>query len=229
LATNATKYGALSAPKGRVVIEWALATSEGKRCLRLEWRETGGPTVQPPTHSGFGMTVIKGFLMADLGASVALTLDPEGARCVIELPARQLVDDGMTEGSEARSKRDVLPATQRRILVVEDSSVICLEIAATLRQKGFEMIGPAATVTSAMMLLDQQSVDAAVLDLNLDGENAQPIAERLQSQSIPYVLATGYDPLTVLPSHLSNTPCVRKPFRRRELADALAELLRADS
>jgi DNA-binding response OmpR family regulator len=90
------------------------------------------------------------------------------------------------------------------------------------------MIGPAATVTSAMMLLDQQSVDAAVLDLNLDGENAQPIAERLQSQSIPYVLATGYDPLTVLPSHLSNTPCVRKPFRRRELTDALAELLRAD-
>lgn len=56
------------------------------------------------------------------------------------------------------------------------------------------MIGPASSVTSAATLLDQETIDAAILDLNLDGENAQPIAERLRSQSIPYVLATAMIP-----------------------------------
>lgn len=55
LATNALKYGALSAPTGRVAISWKVADEQ----LILEWRETGGPALTPPTHKGFGSRLIQ--------------------------------------------------------------------------------------------------------------------------------------------------------------------------
>ncbi|MEZ5931687.1 MAG: chemotaxis protein CheB [Alphaproteobacteria bacterium] len=232
LAINAVKYGALSTPGGKVALRWALAPANGARCLRLEWRESGGPVVTPPTRSGFGMTVIREFLTSDLKAKVSLTFPAKGVLCVIELPASQLAaraeDDGPPKeaaGDMANGAGgdDVMPV-KPRILVVEDSSIVSKEIAAVLEERGYEMIGPASSVASAAALLDREAVDAAILDLNLDGESAEPIAEQLQSRAIPYLLATGYDPETVLPTHLKAARSLRKPFRQRELVGALREL-----
>lgn len=80
LGTNAFKYGALSADGGRVSIVW---TQSGDR-LRLEWRESGGPPVVPPSRRGFGSRLIERGLAADLGGSAALHFDPAGLRCDIE-------------------------------------------------------------------------------------------------------------------------------------------------
>ena len=81
LATNATKYGALSAADGRVAITWTIDPT-----LRLEWTESGGPTVVPPERSGFGSRLIKSLLAADFGGSVALTYDPSGVACRLDAP-----------------------------------------------------------------------------------------------------------------------------------------------
>ena len=81
LATNATKYGALSVPDGKVEITWATDPA-----LRLEWTESGGPTVVPPERSGFGSRLIKSLLAADFGGSVALTYDPSGVACRLDAP-----------------------------------------------------------------------------------------------------------------------------------------------
>src|SRR5262249_5711505 len=60
LATNAVKYGALSAQNGRVSIQWRLRPNGHTRShLVLEWREFGGPLVGPPTNSGFGTSTIR--------------------------------------------------------------------------------------------------------------------------------------------------------------------------
>jgi len=82
LATNATKYGALSAttPHARVTITWSTQP------MRLEWRESGGPAVAPPTRTGFGSRMIKTLLAKDFGGSVELTYDPSGIVCRLEAP-----------------------------------------------------------------------------------------------------------------------------------------------
>ncbi len=79
LATNATKYGALSKPGGKVAIRWGLdAASSG---LTLSWREQGGPTVLAPERRGFGSRLIERSLAAELGGQAALIFAPTGVRC----------------------------------------------------------------------------------------------------------------------------------------------------
>src|SRR5262249_49716277 len=54
LATNATKYGALSSPKGRVSLSWEVIQTDRGHRIRLVWIENGGPPVDQPTTGGFG-------------------------------------------------------------------------------------------------------------------------------------------------------------------------------
>jgi two-component sensor histidine kinase len=68
LATNASKYGALSVPDGRISIEWAFEDgAPGARALRLTWRETGGPPVVVPSQKGFGCFVLERVTINALG------------------------------------------------------------------------------------------------------------------------------------------------------------------
>lgn len=78
LATNAVKYGGLSAPEGQVTIRWSLC-ADGE--LSLSWIERGGPPVAPPTRSGFGSRLLQRGLARELDAEVALTFAREGLRC----------------------------------------------------------------------------------------------------------------------------------------------------
>jgi PAS domain S-box-containing protein len=94
LVTNATKYGALTVPDGRVSIRWS--PHEGG--FRLEWREENGPRVEPPSQRGFGIRMIERALAADLGGSVSVTFDPAGLSCTIEAPASAVVDPAGADG-----------------------------------------------------------------------------------------------------------------------------------
>ena len=89
LATNATKYGSLSVPHGRLAIAWQRTDAGG---LALDWRESGGPPVRPPTRTGFGRMVIAG--AAGHGGAVDHRFEPEGVSCRIEVAAAGLVDTG---------------------------------------------------------------------------------------------------------------------------------------
>jgi PAS domain S-box-containing protein len=80
LATNAAKYGALSAPGGQVSLSW---TPDGGSGLTLVWRERGGPPVASPSRLGFGSRLLRQGLNAELGGSAELTFEPEGVVCVI--------------------------------------------------------------------------------------------------------------------------------------------------
>lgn len=86
LATNATKYGALSVPEGRVAIAWRLEERDDARWLTLDWRERGGPPVTPPARRGFGTRMIERSLSADLRGEARIGFDPEGVTA--ELRAR---------------------------------------------------------------------------------------------------------------------------------------------
>jgi two-component sensor histidine kinase len=85
LATNAAKYGALSAPGGRIAVTWA-AESSGARALDIRWVERGGPAVVPPSRRGFGSRLIERGLAHELEAELRLQFVPPGLDCLVRLP-----------------------------------------------------------------------------------------------------------------------------------------------
>jgi PAS domain S-box-containing protein len=74
LGTNAVKYGALSAPEGRVSLHWTIGDDQ----VRLTWRETGGPPVTPPTRQGFGTRLLQRGLAGDMADVARLDFAPTG-------------------------------------------------------------------------------------------------------------------------------------------------------
>ncbi len=86
LATNAAKYGALSALNGRVRVTWDMSKSAEQPLLRLSWTETGGPPVKHSGHKGFGTTLIESGLSLELDGNVSLAFEPGGLRCTMEIP-----------------------------------------------------------------------------------------------------------------------------------------------
>jgi PAS domain S-box-containing protein len=91
LATNASKYGALSGAAGHVDITWS-ATPEG--LFALEWRECGGPRVKTHKGKGFGQTVLERLTAQALEGKASLSFASEGVIWRIEIPADYLVDGG---------------------------------------------------------------------------------------------------------------------------------------
>jgi two-component sensor histidine kinase/PAS domain-containing protein len=79
LATNASKYGALSRPAGRVELRWAVQGGQ----LHLSWRETGGPKVVAPSRRGFGSRLLEDVLASDLDGQSRLEFAADGVRCWI--------------------------------------------------------------------------------------------------------------------------------------------------
>jgi PAS domain S-box-containing protein len=80
LATNATKYGALSSDGGHVMVSW---TIEGGR-FRFGWQETGGPTVSPPTHKGFGSRLTERVVPSYFSGTASMAYPKEGAVYVLD-------------------------------------------------------------------------------------------------------------------------------------------------
>ena len=79
LATNATKYGALSIPSGRVAVTWGVFPDDsGDPRFRIEWRESDGPPVSPPRHRGFGSLAIERLAAQALNGKAELIYAPEG-------------------------------------------------------------------------------------------------------------------------------------------------------
>ena len=79
LATNAVKYGALSCPEGHVNVQWGVQHG----MLHLDWKETGGPPVAPPTKKGFGSRLLEQLLSRDLDGDTKLIYEVSGLRCSI--------------------------------------------------------------------------------------------------------------------------------------------------
>ena len=86
LATNASKYGALSDPAGVVDVRWSV--QPGDHAVRLDWSEHGGPAVEPPTRKGFGHTLIERSVRYELDGSARLSFPPSGMQAEISFPAQ---------------------------------------------------------------------------------------------------------------------------------------------
>jgi two-component sensor histidine kinase/CHASE3 domain sensor protein len=89
LATNASKYGALSVPCGRVHVSWRTwVDADGVEQCQLHWEERGGPPVTPPARRGFGQVVIERTVARAVGGRVTLNYPPSGVQWTLEFPLR---------------------------------------------------------------------------------------------------------------------------------------------
>ena len=109
----------------------------------------------------------------------------------------------------------------RRVLLVEDEYFIAVELHSALESRGAEVVGPAATVKDALALVAGAGpLDGAVLDINLRGEMAYPVADALLTRGIPFVFTTGYDE-AVIPSRFTGIVRCEKPANPVKVAEAL--------
>lgn len=89
LATNASKYGALSVETGKVAIHWRKTEDGG---TELHWIETGGPEVHKPRRRGFGSTLIERALAIETGGEAHIDFLPTGVQCMVSLPYSSIID-----------------------------------------------------------------------------------------------------------------------------------------
>jgi light-regulated signal transduction histidine kinase (bacteriophytochrome) len=232
LATNAAKFGAFSQPLGRVVVQWTL-TAEGG--IESSWSEIGGPRVTPPTHVGFGTTLIERALAMETGGKANLHYHPTGVICNVFLPSSSVLRHSNREIGERPPgpigvEVDLTGKGKRyKILVVEDAFLLVTLLQDLFDALGWEMIGPATRLVDALRLARHEVFDAALLDINLDGTMSWDVAVALKERGIPFVFGTGYDVSAVLPETLSGSPVIGKPYQLSELQQVIQRVIVANS
>lgn len=102
----------------------------------------------------------------------------------------------------------------KRILLVEDEFYIANDVARLLRELGAQVVGPVSTVEAAEKRIDKGDFDCAVLDLNLHGESAIGVVDRISATGRSFIIATGYGSPSV-PERLRHAPRIEKPSPRR--------------
>jgi len=110
--------------------------------------------------------------------------------------------------------------------MVEDEFLIADALCSAFEMENMRVVGPFPNVASAMEALDQGvQADAAVLDVNLNGERVFPLADRLMADNVPIVLTTGYDE-DAIPRDYAHLQRLQKPVHLRELFGCLDLLVR---
>ena len=186
---------------------------------------------------GLGSTLIERALSIETGGRALMHYLRTGIVCDIFLPRSSItysVADA-TVGAELQTEvgliavvPDAAPPESFRILVVEDSFLISTTVLDVLNKLGWVAVGPAARKSEAMALAQSEMFDAALLDVNLDGETSWDVALVLRSRGIPFVFGTGYDPSNMLPDYLAGSAVITKPYRDTDIEQRIREVITAN-
>jgi len=116
---------------------------------------------------------------------------------------------------------------QRRILVVEDELAVGLHLQDILRRLGFTVLGPVARLDQALRVARTESIDAALLDINLSrGDLSYPAARVLAERGIPFAFVTAYY-RSALDEEFAGHAVIAKPFASSDVEGCVRALLAA--
>lgn len=120
--------------------------------------------------------------------------------------------------------------TSLRFLVVEDETLIAMNLEDMLMDSGHRVEAVCTSVDQALAAIAtmRHRIDAVMLDANLGGQSAAPVADKLRSSGIPFILASGYEREELERIGFGDT-ALRKPYRESELNRAIAQLLARNS
>ena len=223
LATNAAKYGALSSESGAVKVSWELNAGR----LNLQWTESGGPATSPPTSRGFGTKLITATCETQLGGKAKFDWRSEGLRCTLSVPVEDKLSqpprpapaDEIARTETAAAAPPVLAG--KRVLLVEDEMLVAMMMKDMLTDLGFSVIGPYSRIAEALPVARANDLEAAVLDINLNGELVYPVAAALVERGVPIVFVTGYGAESI-DRQFSQIPVLQKPIERKVLESFFA-------
>lgn len=213
LATNAVKHGALSQPGGKVSVSWSRVADTDPPQLRFIWSERGGPPVREPERRGFGLTVLAA-AASEIGAKAACTFGEDGLNYTFVGP----LDPQRRATPPAPAPEPVTPEPQAngfkpaRILVVEDEPLVALQLQSDLEGDGHHVVGPVGDLLQGIAIAQREQIDAAFVDVSLGEDTSAQIADQLLARHIPFVFATGYTDVLMLPEHLRTVPRLAKPY-----------------
>ncbi|WP_022697346.1 HWE histidine kinase domain-containing protein [Euryhalocaulis caribicus] len=230
LMTNSAKYGALSDSTGAVDVNWEV---DGEGNLVIGWKESGGPPVQAPSRKGFGTTIIERSVPFDLKGEAEVNFELTGLEAKFRVPKSHITKakDGELEtraekkaaqGGKNDGKGETL--LSGTVLLLEDNMVIALDAEDMLTRMGAQKVEVAASASEALRLIEANTPDAAVLDVNLGDENSFPVADRLKELGVPYIFATGYGEESPAPDLHLDRPFVRKPYSEEGVREALSKV-----
>jgi len=114
-------------------------------------------------------------------------------------------------------------ATSCRVLVIEDESLVGMEIECVIEELGHEVVGPIAELDEALDVAANEALCCAILDINIRGGHSYPVADILRERGLPVLLMSGYDRQT-LPERLHGEVLLAKPFTSEQLDTAIRNL-----
>jgi CheY-like chemotaxis protein len=117
----------------------------------------------------------------------------------------------------------------RRVLIAEDDSAIAENLAFEISAEGGTVVGPVGTVNAALDVIANRDLDGVLLDLNLTGETAFPVADDLAARHIPFVIMTGFDARAVVPARHAKVSCLHKPVMPYTICRELEAIFDASS
>lgn len=120
-----------------------------------------------------------------------------------------------------------MPLTGQRILIVEDEALIAMELVDIVEIAGGRVVGPVRTNWEALLLVEDESVDAVLLDLNLADGDATPVATVLMGRAVPVVICTAGIVPPRLRQAFPDIPVHRKPVKERRLVACLSDAIAA--
>ncbi len=191
--------------------------------LIIDWKESGGPPVQPPSRRGFGTTIIERSIPFDLKGNAELRFDLLGVQARFVIPAQyvQIMAPGSGLIGRGAAEKPVAPRLSGTALVVEDNLIIALSAEVILLDLGARHVETSASVTDALSAVDRLKPSFALLDLNLGNETSIPIGKRLIELAVPFIFATGYGERAPIPAELGAVPVIQKPYTRDTIEHAI--------
>jgi DNA-binding response OmpR family regulator len=123
--------------------------------------------------------------------------------------------------SQNDSNQEIRSASGIDVLLVEDEALVGLMIADFLREIGYRVIGPFTKTEDGIQVAKTARLAAAVLDVNIGGEEIYPLAECLVRRNIPFIFVTGYGADSI-DRRFSDVPVLQKPVDRELLRRVLA-------
>ena len=222
LATNAAKYGALSCATGTVKLAWEVKAGT----LSIHWTEAGGPTASKPASQGFGTRLILASVEGQLGGEAEFDWRPEGLQCTLSVPLSDKLahPEAAEHAQQNRIQRDMsvdVAIAGDRVMIVEDEPLVAMAMSDLMTELGLTVVGPFGKVGQAIAALKENTINAALLDINLAGELVYPLADMLIADNVPFVFVTGYDSESI-DRRYANVRVLQKPIKRDMLQSIFA-------